>query len=91
MLHTGAVTSESSHSRGVVKFWKAEKGWGAISSPDLPEGKDAFAVFSVIDVGDPNQYRSLIAGESVEFTFEAATQDSFEFRATWVRAVDRST
>ncbi len=37
-------------SRGTVKFWKAEKGWGAISSPDLPEVRDAFAHFSVLEM-----------------------------------------
>ena len=67
---------------GTVKFYKAEKGWGAISSPELPAGRDVWVHFSVIDgVG----YRSLTAGERVEFDYEPARQDSFEFRATRVR------
>ena len=74
--------------RGVVKFWKEEKGWGAISSPELPDGRDAWAHFSHVDVGDPTGYRSLTTGQEVEFTYEAAQQDSFDYRVTWVRAVD---
>ena len=70
---------------GVVKFWRGDKGWGAISSGDLPAGKDAWAHFSVVDV---TGYRELMPGQAVEFTFEAAQQDSFEFRATWVRPID---
>ena len=67
---------------GVVKFFKAEKGWGAISSDELPPGRDAWVHFSAIN--SPG-YRALEAGEQVEFTYEAAQQDSFEYRATSVR------
>lgn len=63
---------------GGVKFWKAEKGWGAISSDDLPPGRDAFAHFSAV-VGEG--YRSLEAGQRVEFTWHRAQQDSVEFVA----------
>lgn len=68
--------------RGVVKFYKREKGWGAISSDELPPGRDAWAHFSAIDGAG---YRELVAGEAVEFDVEAAQQDSFDFRATRVR------
>jgi CspA family cold shock protein len=68
--------------RGVVKFYRDEKGWGAISSPELPDGRDAWVHFSVID-GDG--YRSLTEGDAVEFDYEEAMQDSFRFRATHVR------
>jgi len=71
----------------VVKFWKEEKGWGAISSAALPDGRDAWAHFSVVDAGNPSGYRSLSAGQVVEFAFERVKQDSFDFRATWVRPV----
>ena len=67
---------------GTVKFYKSEKGWGAISSDELPAGHDAWVHFSVI-VGEG--YRSLEAGQQVEFSYEAARQDSFEYRATEVR------
>lgn len=66
---------------GVVKFWKAEKGWGAISSDDLPPGRDAFAHFSSV-VGEG--YRSLEAGQRVEFTWHRAEQDSFDHVADQV-------
>jgi CspA family cold shock protein len=72
-------------SRGVVKFWKAEKGWGAISSDELPPGRDAWAHYSQIT--DMPGYRALEAGQVVEFTFEAAKQDSFDFRVIEVRLI----
>ncbi len=70
--------------RGVVKFFKAEKGWGAIASDDLPAGHDAFVHFSVIE---GSGYRALTAGDVVEFDYEPARQDSFSFRATRARHV----
>jgi CspA family cold shock protein len=69
--------------RGVVKFWNAEKGWGAISSDELPPGRDAWAHFS--QIMDMPGYRALEAGRAVEFSYEAAQQDSFDFRVIEVR------
>lgn len=69
-------------SRGVVKFWRPEKGWGAISSDALPRGKDAWAHFSAVEM---TGYRELLAGQDVEFAYRPAQQDSFEFVAEWVR------
>ena len=68
--------------RGVVKFFKAEKGWGAISSADLPPGMDAWVHFSVIEGAG---YRAFDAGDVVDFDVEPAHQDSFAFRATRAR------
>jgi CspA family cold shock protein len=70
--------------RGVVKFWKSEKGWGAISCPELPAGEDAWAHFSMLDI---EGYRELRAGQAVDFEYERAQQDTFSYRATWVRPV----
>jgi cold shock protein len=67
---------------GTVKFFKPDKGWGAITSPDLPDGFDAWVHFSAIEMGG---YRSLNAGDPVEFDYEPARQDSFRFIATRVR------
>lgn len=69
-------------SRGVVKFWREEKGWGAITSPDLPEGHDAWVHFSAIDF---DGYRNLVAGQQVEFKYRAVRQESFDFVADWVK------
>jgi cold shock CspA family protein/ribosomal protein S18 acetylase RimI-like enzyme len=71
--------------QGVVKFWKPEKGWGAISSEELPEGRDAFAHFSVIEA---EGYRELNQNQRVLFRYHAAQQDSFGFVADWVRAIE---
>jgi CspA family cold shock protein len=68
--------------RGTVKFFNADKGYGAIVSADLPDGFDAWVHFSVIEM---DGYRFLGAGDQVEFGYEAAQQDSFRFVATWVR------
>jgi cold shock protein len=68
--------------RGIVKFFKPDKGYGAIASPDLPDGLDAWVHFSVIEM---DGYRALNAGDEVEFDYEPAQQDSFRFRATRVR------
>lgn len=65
--------------RGVVKFFKPDKGWGAISCEDLPGGRDAWVTFSVIDA---DGYRAPEAGDLVDFDCEAVEQDSFRYRAT---------
>ncbi len=70
--------------RGVVKFWREEKGCGAISSDALPPGRDAFAHFSVVET---EGFRSLTEGQAVDFTFHATRQDSFDFIADWIRPV----
>ncbi|MEU4246972.1 cold shock domain-containing protein [Amycolatopsis sp. NPDC026612] len=72
---------------GTVKFFKADKGWGAIASPELPEGLDAWVHFSVIDM---DGFKALEAGDEVEFTYEEVRQDSFRFRATRVRKIGHS-
>jgi len=68
--------------RGRVQFFLSEKGWGAIVSPQLSH--DVWVHFSVID---SHGYRSLDEGDAVEFRYEdcAGHQDSWYFRATWVR------
>ena len=68
--------------RGIVKFYKDDRGWGAISSPELPDGQDAWVHFSSIE---GTGYRSLAAGDVVECDIEPAQQDSFRFRALRVR------
>jgi CspA family cold shock protein len=45
---------------GTVKFFKPDKGWGAITSPDLPDGSGAWVHFSAIEM---DGYRSLNAGD----------------------------
>lgn len=67
--------------RGTVKFWKTDKGWGAIMSDALPEGSDAFAHFSAVE---GEGFKDLSAGDVVDFDYETVRQDSFDFRATRV-------
>ena len=68
--------------RGRVKFFLPEKGWGGIESDDAPG--DVLVHFSVIAM---DGYHTLTAGEPVEFRYEAAQQDSWVYRATWVRPI----
>jgi CspA family cold shock protein len=67
---------------GIVKFFKPDKGYGAITSSALPDGLDAWVHFSAIEM---DGYRYLQAGDRVEFDYEPAQQDSFHFVATRVR------
>ncbi len=67
---------------GVVKFFKSEKGWGAITCDELPDGQDVWVHFSDIEA---TGYRSLDAGDIVDVDYERARQDGFNFRATRVR------
>ena len=64
------------------RFYNPEKDWGAISSPDLPDGLDAWIHFGAIEA---DGYRSLDAGDQVDFDYEPARQDSFQYRATRAR------
>ncbi|WP_344867679.1 cold-shock protein [Amycolatopsis ultiminotia] len=68
--------------RGTVKFFRTEKGVGAIASPELPAGFDAWVHFSAIEM---DGFRTLDEGDQVEFEYRAAEQDSFRFVATRVR------
>ncbi|GAB3469756.1 cold-shock protein [Kineococcus endophyticus] len=70
--------------RGVVKWFRAGKGTGAISSSELPPGRDAWVHLSMIEGPGP---LTLEIGEAVDFEYEAAQQDSFDFRATRVQRV----
>ncbi|HEX8510778.1 MAG TPA: cold shock domain-containing protein [Propionibacteriaceae bacterium] len=67
---------------GIVKFYKDEKGWGAVTIEELPEGHDVFVHYSAIEA---EGYRRLTAGDLVELEYEAAEQDSFHYVATSVR------
>jgi CspA family cold shock protein len=62
---------------------QVHKGWGAISSPELPPGLDAFIPFG--NIMGQSGYREFAAGDRVEFEYVPAQQDSFQFVATWAR------
>ena len=63
-------------SRGKVRVWHAEEGWGVLDSAATPGG--CWTHYSAVLVAG---YRALDTGEAVEFTFEAAEQDGYVFRA----------
>lgn len=61
---------------GVVKFYKDEKGWGAITVPSL--GADAWVSFAEL----PRDTLSIAAGTPVLVRVDRAQQDSFEYVAS---------
>jgi cold shock protein len=66
--------------RGRVKSFEAAEGWGVIECRDTPG--DVWVHYSMIE-GDG--YRVPAEGELVEFRYEAVRQESWRYRATWVR------
>jgi CspA family cold shock protein len=69
--------------RGRVRLFHADEGWGVITSKGGPG--DVWVHYSMIE---GTGYRALAEGDLVEFSFEPATQDSWRYRATWVRRLD---
>ena len=53
---------------------------GGIESDDAPG--DVYVGLAAIEMPG---YRSLVKDELVEFQYEVAVQDSWRYRATWVR------
>lgn len=72
-------------SRGRVREWHDEEGWGVIDSPAAPGG--CWTHFSVIEM---DGYRALAAGGEVEVDVEAADQDGYAYRAVAVRVSGRA-
>lgn len=64
--------------RGVVKAWHDDEGWGVIESPELPEGESAWVHYSALTM---DGYRSLSVGQPVSFTYEQVDQDGYRYRA----------
>lgn len=71
---------------GRVKWFNAEKGYGAISCPETAPD-DVWVYYTMIE---GRGYRALHEGEAVEMEYEAARQDSFNYRALRVRRASRT-
>jgi cold shock protein len=65
--------------KGVVREWHDDDGWGVIDAPEVGDG--CWAGFGQVAV---DGYRGLEAGQEVALEFEAAPQDGFGYRATRV-------
>jgi CspA family cold shock protein len=72
-------------SRGKVRVWHAEEGWGVLDSAATPGG--CWTHYSAVLVAG---YRALDTGGAVEFTFETAEQDGYAFRAVEVWPADQA-
>ena len=72
---------------GQVKWFNNKAGYGFITVSDGENsGKDIFAHFSTIHVGD-SQYKYLVQGEYVEFELSVSTNESHEFQATKISGI----
>ncbi|MGW6695347.1 cold-shock protein [Rhodococcus sp. NPDC054953] len=69
--------------RGTVREWHAERGWGVLDSPATPGG--CWAHYSNID---GTGFRALTVGATVDLDWERAEQDGYSFRATRVRQLE---
>src|SRR4051794_38048170 len=72
-------------SRGTVRVWHAEEGWGVLDSAATPGG--CWTHFSAVLVAG---YKALDAGRSVDFSCEAVEQDGYAFRAVEVWPADQA-
>lgn len=72
-------------SRGTVRVWHADEGWGVIDSAETPGG--SWTHFSALRVPG---YAELPVGGDVTFTFEAAEQDGYRFRTVEARPAHRA-
>ncbi len=69
--------------RGRVKVFHVEEGWGVITSTTVPG--DVWVHYSQIE---GTGYKALHEGDLVEFRYEPAKQDSWRYRAMWVRRIE---
>ncbi|EME17512.1 hypothetical protein G419_19164 [Rhodococcus triatomae BKS 15-14] len=69
--------------RGKVREWHAELGWGVLDSPDTPGG--CWAHYSNID---GTGFRALTVGATVDLDWEQREQDGYAFRATRVQQLE---
>lgn len=68
--------------KGTVKFWKREKGWGAVYVPDFAYEGDVFVYCSALWGAG---LRELQQGQEVTISFYRQKQDSFNLVAATVQ------
>lgn len=73
-------TALGPNTTGTVRSWNDEEGWGVLDSDATPGG--AWAFYSEI-VG--TGFRDLVPGQTVEFQYERASQDGYDYRANNIR------
>lgn len=66
--------------KGLVRSWEDDEGWGIIDSPETPGG--CWAHFSNVEMPG---FVALAANQRVDFSWMQIDQDGFQFRATKVR------
>ena len=82
-----STQTESARMIGQVKWFNNKAGYGFITVSDgANSGKDIFAHFTTIQVGD-YQYKYLVQGEYVEFELTPSTNGTHEFQATKISGI----
>ena len=82
-----SIQTETDRLIGQVKWFNNKSGYGFITVSDGENsGKDIFAHFSTIHVGD-SQYKYLVQGEYVEFELTTSTNEAHEFQATNISGI----
>ena len=85
--YTMSTQTESARLIGQVKWFNNKAGYGFITVSDgTHAGKDIFAHFTTISVGD-QQYKYLVQGEYVEFEITNSTKETHEFQATKISGI----
>jgi cold shock protein len=80
---SGALGSKDT-AIGTVKWWRAAKGYGAISTVETAPW-DVWCHFSALDAPG---FRALEAGDVVEIQYVRFDQNSFKYRALRVRRLE---
>ena len=72
---------------GIVKFWRDDKGYGVIDTPETaPWGIwCSFGHIAPREGAAKPEFRSLTLGERVEVRYHRANQTSYKYVAIWVR------
>ena len=82
-----STTDNTERMIGQVKWFNNKAGYGFITVSDGEySGKDIFAHYSTINVGD-SQYKYLVQGEYVEFDLSISTNTSHEYQATKISGI----
>ncbi|MGL5825691.1 MAG: cold-shock protein [Nocardioides sp.] len=67
--------------RGVVRLWDRDEGWGVVESSDHPDG--CWVHFSVLR--GLAGYHELTPESAVEYEAEQVDQDGYRWRAVWAQ------
>jgi cold shock protein len=74
---------------GVVKFWRDDKGYGVIESPETAPWGIWCSFGHILPNGIGGGFRSLTVGEQVEVKYRRTNQESYKYVAVRVRRLQQ--